>query len=126
MTVLKNSVDCPSNSLSAVSALTAATAPASGVEEGRMTEQSGRSLLMKSQGSGRTRSVSNASPPKGASFRFGNFSPVIGILDSGEVLAHHRLNLVVPEAEVVYLDSSDADTTILSTSRLVHFMLMFV
>lgn len=46
MAVVKNFGDWPANRLSAVKLLMVATAPEFTVEEGRMTEQSGRLVLM--------------------------------------------------------------------------------
>src|SRR6202049_5308457 len=50
---VKNAGDCPLNSPSAVHALTVATAPPVSVKVGRITEHTGRLLLMQFHGYGR-------------------------------------------------------------------------
>ena len=97
------------NSPSAVSACTAARAPAKRLRVGRMTEQSGRLFEMNSQGSGMMRLVVNCSPPKGGAFRSGNRVPVTGSTTPASVVGDGVAGLVVPDREVVDLGAADAD-----------------
>src|SRR2546430_1864985 len=73
-TTLKNSLDWPMNSPSAVKPLTVATAPKieGSVETGRMIETAGNFRLRNGHGSGMIKLVWKSSPPKGDTLRFGN------------------------------------------------------
>jgi len=68
----KNSLDWPMKSPSLVKPLTAAIAPPSWSEVGRMIETAGNFRLRNGHGSGMIRLVWKSSPPSGATLRFGN------------------------------------------------------
>src|SRR5271165_5373302 len=84
--VLKNSLDWPMNSPSAVRALTAPIAALS-VRVGRTIEHIGRLCFRKIVGSGMIRFDLNSSPPSGGAFRLGNSSPLVGSTSGGALPA---------------------------------------